>query len=252
MIQKESIDINCDVGEGLDNESSILPLISRCNIACGGHAGNEDTILKVMELAKVHQVAVGAHPSYPDQTNFGREVMKIGTRALRASLIAQLKLFKKCAKARSLNVTHIKPHGALYNQAQTNKKIALTIVKASLMVFPEAVLLAPFNSELSKVALAYGTRVMYEAFGDRSYNEDLTLVSRKESNAIIHDPVLVLKHIIQMVKLQTVRSVSGKNITIRADTFCIHGDNPDVEKILNFINQGLIDQGWAISKWNIK
>lgn len=252
MTNDKSIDINCDVGEGLDNESHILPLISRCNIACGGHAGSEATIVRVMDLAKTHQVAIGAHPSYPDQANFGREVMKIGTRALKASLIAQLKLFKKCAEVSEVKVMHIKPHGALYNEAQNNKRIATIIVKAALLVFPGAVILAPYNSMLSKVANAYGTKVMLEAFGDRNYNEDLTLVSRKESNAVIHNPQDVLQRILQIVKFRTILSVSGKKIAIRASTFCIHGDNPDAEKILNFINQEFIDQGWAISKWNIK
>ncbi|WP_340202015.1 5-oxoprolinase subunit PxpA [Ascidiimonas sp. W6] len=242
------VDINCDVGEGVGNEAKILPLITRCNIACGGHAGDENSILEVMRLAKIYDVSIGAHPSYPDKENFGREVLVLGNRALKISLIAQLKLFKKCAKNVGLPVTHIKPHGALYNEALKSKKIAKVISKACIQVFPDAVLLAPFNSALAEVALSFGTRVMFEAFADRNYNNNLSMVSRKEANAVITNPESVLKHLLQMLEKGTVLTVTKKSIPMKAATFCIHGDTADALKILKFVKQKLPDYGWTIKK----
>ena len=167
------VDINCDTGEGIGNEKQLFPYITRCNIACGGHAGDENSILQVMEMAKAYKVKIGAHPSYPDKVNFGRKVLDINMLDLENALTDQLVLFKKCAVKSKIKVTHIKPHGALYNEASKNSELAIAVVKVALKIFPDAALVAPYHSELAREGTRSG-KVMVEAFADRSYNAEFS------------------------------------------------------------------------------
>jgi UPF0271 protein len=243
----KTIDINCDTGEGVGNEAVIMPLITRCNIACGGHAGDESSILQVINMAKDHQVQIGAHPSYPDKENFGRKVMAISYGELKKAIEHQLILFKECASRCSVTVTHIKPHGALYNEASANAATATTFVEAALRVFPNAAITAPFHSMLASVASAKGAELLFEAFGDRNYHDDLSLVSRNNPKALIKDPEQVLKHILHILENKSVLTVNNNSVPITANTICIHGDTPNAKEILKFINQRLPDHGWVVS-----
>ena len=233
------IDINCDLGEGVNNEHLIMPLISSCNISCGAHAGSVETIDKVIKLAVTNKVKIGAHPSFPDRENFGRKVIELGHSELQKSIENQLLLFKERADLQNAIIHHVKPHGALYNVIAVNSKKALIVVKAIQSVFGETKLYVPYDSEIEKVAQKNGIEIIYEAFADRNYNEDLTLVSRSLPSAIITDKEKVLEHVKRMVYESKVKTVQDSLKHIKAQTFCVHGDHKNVVEIVEFLNQHL-------------
>ncbi|MEW2922197.1 5-oxoprolinase subunit PxpA [Muricauda sp. ANG21] len=234
-----TIDINCDVGEGVGNEAEILPFISSCNIACGGHAGDTVTMLQIVQMAKQHKVKIGAHPSYPDRENFGREVMDISKHELHQSIQEQVKTFESVLEREQSELHHIKAHGALYNQTAKDKDLAKTYLNAIQEYKTRSVLYVPFSSAIAQVALQQGFQVWYEAFGDRNYNSDLSLVNRKQDNALIQDPEQVLQHILPIIKEGHVKTTSGKLVKIETKTLCIHGDTPSALKILTYLSQEL-------------
>ena len=242
------IDINCDVGEGLDNEAQLLPYISSCNIACGAHAGDIKTIAKVALLAKEHQVKVGAHPSYPDRANFGRVAITISREALKESIQSQLRTFQKIMVSNEVQLNHIKPHGALYNVLATDVDTAQTFLEAIKEYKKEVALYVPYNSIIEKEAQQKGFKIIREGFCDRNYNDDLTLVSRKKEKALITQPNEVLKHVLRIIKEETVETVSGKLIKMKANTFCIHGDSPNAVKILRHLYSELPKNSITIDK----
>ncbi|MGX1929980.1 5-oxoprolinase subunit PxpA [Flagellimonas sp. 2504JD4-2] len=233
------IDINCDVGEGVGNESQLLPLISSCNIACGGHAGDVETMEKVVRLAQKNNVKIGAHPSYPDKLNFGRQVMSISDENLRQSIVEQLKIFDEVLKGEGGNLHHIKAHGALYNQTAKDKNLATLYLDAVDSYREDAFLYVPFGSIITKLAVERGFNIIYEAFADRNYNIDLSLVSRQLDNALIKEPEHVLKHIIPIIKKGEVVTISNERVKIKADTLCIHGDTPSALQILMYLSEEL-------------
>lgn len=231
------IDINCDVGEGLENEHLIMPLISSCNISCGAHAGSIEIIDKVLKLAIDNNVKVGAHPSFLDNENFGRKVLDISNDSLKESIIDQLLLFKERAVLQNVKIHHIKPHGALYNLIAINEEIALVVIAAIKSVFNDVKIYVPYQSKIEKVALENGLEIIYEAFADRNYNDDLTLVSRLLPNAIISEKEKVLSHIIRMIDTSRVKTVQDNVKEIKVNTFCIHGDHKNTVDILEFLHQ---------------
>lgn len=231
------IDINCDVGEGVGNEAEIFPFVSSCNIACGGHAGDMDTMTQIVRLAKHHKVKIGAHPSYPDQANFGRQVMDISKKDLQKSIIAQLKNFTDILIQEQAELHHIKAHGALYNETAKDKDLAQTYLEAIEEYKTRTIVYVPFGSVIAEVALQQGFTIWYEAFGDRNYKNDLSLVNRKHENALIQAPKKVLKHILPIIKEGRVKSISGELVKIEAKTLCIHGDTPSALKILMYLTQ---------------
>lgn len=227
-----TVDINCDLGEGYPFDSRLMPLISSCNIACGGHAGDETTIKETILLAKKHGVKVGAHPSFPDKENFGRKIMDISLDKLGKSLIEQLSGFRKIAIQCGSAVHHVKPHGALYNLAAKDRAVAKCVVMATIVVYNKCYIFAPYGSILAKVALEENLTVIYEAFADRNYNDDLSLVSRKEANALLTDPEKVADQVLMMTREKQVVTVNNNKLPIKADTFCVHGDNPQALLLL--------------------
>jgi len=232
------IDFNCDLGEGLGNEHLLMPYISSCNIACGAHAGSVEVIDKVIGLAKEQQVKVGVHPSFPDQKNFGRLVMKMTDVQLQESLEHQLQLFKERAALQDAIVHHVKPHGALYNLIAVNEEKAILFANVVQHVFEkEMKLYVPFNSKIEKVAQKHGIKIVYEAFADRNYNDDLSLVSRALPRAIITDIEEILAHVKRMFKQSKVKTIRNNLKEIRAETFCVHGDNKRVIEILEKLHQ---------------
>lgn len=234
-----TIDINCDVGEGVGNEKELFPMISSCNIACGGHAGSKETIRWCLELAKEFNVKVGAHPSYPDKENFGRVSMSISDADLIKSIQAQMQLFESVRSKLNTPLHHIKPHGALYNDIAKNEQLSQAFLK-SIEAYKDVVYLyVPFNSVVEKVAKKNGYKVRIEAFADRNYNNDLNLVSRKEDNAIISNEEEVLKHVLRMAKDNVVKTITNEDIAMYADTYCIHGDTPSALQILMYITEHL-------------
>tara|TARA_R110002126_G_scaffold211115_1_gene357643 strand:+ start:263 stop:1006 length:744 start_codon:yes stop_codon:yes gene_type:complete len=229
------IDINCDVGEGIGNEADLFPMISSCNIACGGHAGSKESIRQSIELALKYNVRVGAHPSYPDRENFGRVSMNISDGDLIKSIRNQLKLFMTECNELGATLHHIKPHGALYNDFAKCEHLANVFLRAISTYKDKVILYVPYGSVVELLAKANNFSIMKEAFADRNYNNDLSLVSRKQDNALISNGKDVLEHLVLMSNENQVRTVNGEKIPIEADTFCIHGDTPSAFQILTYI-----------------
>ncbi len=241
------IDINCDVGEGVNNEALLMPYISSCNIACGSHAGDVATIDRVITLAQEYQVNIGAHPSFPDRENFGRQIMNISLEALEESLIQQIELLKERLHLQGGHLHHIKAHGALYNLSVVDKAIAKVIVNAVKKTAPKVMLYVPCNSIIEQVAKEEALFIKYEVFADRNYNDDLRLVSRSEKNAVISDLSQVVTHILTMVLDQQVNTISDKLMPIKAETCCVHGDNKAAIEIVKQIHRSLTQKGIVIA-----
>ena len=233
------IDINCDVGEGMENEALLLPLISSCNIACGGHAGDTVSMMKVATLAKEHHVLIGAHPSYPDRENFGRTTIQIAKKELKKSILTQIADLNAVLKPLGVGLNHIKPHGALYNDLARDRELALFFLDCIEKYKNEVFLYVPYHSRLEEEALRLGFQIKYEAFADRNYNDDLSLVSRKDPLSMIQDPKGVEDHLLHMVTKGMVVTLSGKWVKIKADTYCIHGDSPSTLQILMYLSKQL-------------
>ncbi|WP_370390952.1 5-oxoprolinase subunit PxpA [uncultured Winogradskyella sp.] len=245
MLNKK-IDINADVGEGLDNETAIMPYLSSCNISCGAHAGNEVAIAKTMALAVKNKVKIGAHPSYPDKKNFGRKPMALSHKELLDSLLRQLTFFKRLLKIHKVHLHHIKPHGALYNLAAIDRGVAQVVIELMKNQSKSVKLYVPYGSVIADLALIEGVDIVYEAFADRNYNSDLTLVPRREIKAIITDPKEVLNHCLSIFENESVKCLDGSTATIKASTFCVHGDNENVLTILKYLTTNLAKKGIEI------
>lgn len=240
---KTVIDVNADVGEGLNNEAQLMPFLSSCNIACGGHAGNESTMASVVELAKQHQVKIGAHPSFPDKENFGRVQMAISHEDLLTSLKAQVNDLIEILKFQGESLHHIKPHGALYNLANTDKAFAEVVILLMKHYDKTAKLYAPYGSVIAKMAEDNGIAIVHEVFADRNYNDDLTLIPRSEPNALIHDGFELSAHVLYMLQHHKVKTINGAEVNIDADTVCIHGDHPQAEQHLKILTSQLNKNG---------
>lgn len=231
-MQNTAIDINVDVGEGINNEFQIMPYISSCNIACGGHAGDLETMRTVVKLAKQHQVKIGAHPSFPDREHFGRKPMGITCAALYTSIKGQIGDLMTILREEQARFHHIKPHGALYNLVAVDKKVATVIVEVMKTILLPIKLYVPYNSVIEKTAIENSIPIRYEAFADRNYNDDGTLVSRSENNALIKDSNQMFEHVYRMVTSQKVKTINGLEIDFKADTYCVHGDNPKAVELI--------------------
>ncbi len=242
------IDLNCDVGEGIGNEAQLLPLISSCNIACGGHAGDEMTMREVIKLASQNNVKVGAHPSYPDKVNFGRISLDLPVDILFKSIQEQIKKLEEILNNGQMNLNHIKAHGALYNDLAKNKDLAIRFLNAVQQYKDKVFLYVPYGSEIAEEAIHRGFHIKYEAFADRNYNKDLSLVPRTHKHALIEEPEKVLEHLILMVEQQKVQTLNGEVSTIFADTFCVHGDTPNALQILMYLSKYLPNHQINIAK----
>ncbi|MFD1096436.1 5-oxoprolinase subunit PxpA [Salegentibacter chungangensis] len=230
------IHINCDLGEGGEYDAGLMPLISACNIACGGHAGTLESMQHTVDLAMEYNVEIGAHPSYPDKENFGRSSLGISDEDLRLSIIAQVLSLKQITEAEGAKLSHVKPHGALYNDAAANENIAKTVLDALLEFEDDFALYAPPGSIISEMAEGK-MRVVYEGFADRNYNENYSLVSRSETGAVITKKEEVFEHLFRMFSEEKIRCENGAEIPCKADTFCLHSDTPDSIEILNYLHQ---------------
>jgi UPF0271 protein len=237
------IDINCDVGEGLNNEHLLMPYITSCNIACGGHFGDKNTIDETIEIATKNNVLIGAHPSFPDKENFGRKLINISDHAFKESIQNQLNLFMNRLSFFDIKLHHIKSHGALYNAIAVDEKLAILFIHTIKKYTIDAYLYVPYNSVIERVAKENNIKIKYEAFADRNYNDDLTLVSRTYENALILDKMQVFQHVHRIIKEGKVKTVSGKEVKIKADTFCVHGDTKNAIEILKYVSRELKNHG---------
>ena len=243
---KRKIDINCDLGESygrfkVGQDSKIMPHITSANVACGFHAGDPVTIAHTVKLAKKFGVAVGAHPGYPDLMGFGRREMKLNPEELKSYIIYQVGALQAFAQASSIGLQHVKPHGALYDIATRDKNIARTIAEAVLSVDSKLILLGPPHSMITKTASQMGLRVAMEAFADRAYNPNGTLVSRNQPGSVIEEPKLVVERGRKMIEDGTVSAINGETVHLgEVHTICVHGDTPNAAEMVRILKASLL------------
>ncbi|MCX7554945.1 5-oxoprolinase subunit PxpA [Marinicella sp. S1101] len=246
-----SIDLNCDLGEYDSpsegaSDAKIMPFISSCNIACGAHAGNQPVIKQTVQWAINHQVKIGAHPAYPDRENFGRTVMRINRVDLQTSIQQQIMLVKQQAEACGGELHHIKPHGALYNQAATDASLAELIVEVVAAVDSGLLVYGLAHSELATAASKLGLGFVAEGFADRAYTATKTLLPRHLDGACIDDPKRQLQQALQLLQKGQVNTVSGESVRISVATMCLHGDHPNAVAAARTLNQGIKAAGFSI------
>ena len=227
------IDLNCDMGENIGNDEAIMPYITSANIACGFHAGDPATMQATVRLAKRYGVAVGAHPGWKDREGFGRREMMVSPEEAEALVLYQLGALYAIAKAEGVEMQHVKPHGALYNQAAQDRTLANAVARAVNRFSGELALFGLAGSSLIEAGIEAGLRVANEGFPDRNYNPDGTLVSRKESNGIIELPEKVAAQALKLIKDGIL--FEGKRVQI--DTLCLHGDHPSVVENAKLIRE---------------
>lgn len=232
------MDINADLGEGAGNDELIMPLISSCNIACGGHFGNKESIRSTIQLAQKHQVKVGAHWSYPDQKNFGRKQLNISTEKLAQSLHDQLNLFLQVCEEEGVKMNHIKAHGALYTYGSNEPKQLEAILKVLHELSFRPLLYLQENSLLHQKA-KNDFPLHIEAFIDRRYVDEKTLLDRNSPQALISDPKEAWEQYELLAFHNQLKDINGKKRTLKADTFCIHGDHSASVEILKYIHNQL-------------
>ncbi len=246
IISMKTIDINCDLGEGMGNDALIMPFISSANIACGYHAGDENTMKQTAELCKKHHVAMGVHPSYPDRENFGRTDVRLPPEEVYELVIKQIKLLEEIAKSTGSELKHVKPHGALYNMAARGMQIAAIVSLAVKDVNKKLVLYGLSGSHLIKEGKNIGLKTASEVFADRTYQDDGSLTPRHKPEALIEDVNNAVAQVLQMVNEGTVTTISGKKIPIIAETVCIHGDGPHAVEFAKAIYEALKGNNIAI------
>ncbi len=229
------IDLNCDVGENIGNDEDILPYITSANIACGFHAGDEMSMRTTVRLAKQYGVAVGAHPSWRDREGFGRREMSLPSDEVEALILYQMNTLATIAKLEGIKMRHVKPHGALYNQAAKDEVLATAIAKAVKRFSSELILVGLAGSKLIEAGIKIGLNVANEGFPDRNYNPDGTLVSRKQSNAIIEYPETIVLHAVELAQ----NGIAFAGQRIRVDTLCLHGDHPYAAENAKLVRESL-------------
>ncbi|PQB05951.1 hypothetical protein BST85_04040 [Aureitalea marina] len=240
------IDINADLGEGIGPDHAIMPMISSCNIACGGHAGDMTSMRSTIQLALDHNVAAGAHPSFPDRDNFGRVILQMSRQELTESIFEQILTFSAVCEELGAQLHHIKLHGALYNYAAKDAATSDAVIKALEMTGLRPILYLPYNSVFHRKA-EHLFPLAFEAFIDRRYEEDGSLRSRQESDAVIHEPELAWKQLQLMVTQAKVMTVQGHLIPVKASTFCLHSDHPNAVEILNYIRNQMSTHGIVLN-----
>ena len=243
------ININCDLGEKSKHHSGeydedLLKVVNSANIACGYHAGDEHTMKKTISSSAKNKVSIGAHPSFYDLENFGRKRINLSKKEIETLIIEQFNILQEIAEDLGEKVTHIKPHGALNNMACEDFELAKIIAGTIYKIDNELIYLVPTGSKMEKAAKKYNMKIACEIFADRNYEDDGNLVSRNKANAIINDPEKCKKHVLNMVRNQSINCISGKKIQCEIDSICIHGDNIEsletAKKIKNVLEENNI------------
>ncbi|MDF2680396.1 MAG: LamB/YcsF family protein [Brevibacillus sp.] len=242
------VDINCDMGESygaykLGNDSEILDYISSANIACGFHAGDPATMRKTVRMAMEKGVALGAHPGLPDLVGFGRRNMDVSPQEAYDMVVYQIGALQAFVQAEGGTMQHVKPHGALYNMAATRAPLAEAVAEAIYKVNPSLVLFGLAGSELTRAGEKIGLRTAHEVFADRTYQEDGTLTPRSQPDAMITEQTDSLRQVVRMVMEGSVLSRQGVDVSIRADTICIHGDGAHALEFARSIHAACKDAG---------
>ena len=249
------ININCDLGEkskfhSIKNDPELLNIVNSANIACGYHAGDEQTMDMVIQISKKNGVSLGAHPSFNDPENFGRKRMNLNSLEIKKLIFEQYEILQKIAQKYNENVTHIKPHGALNNMACEDLELATTLAVAIKEINKDIIYLVPTGSQMEVAAKKNSLRIACEIFADRNYEDNGNLISRSKPNALITDPELAKKHVLSMVKNQAINCLSGKQIPCEIDSVCIHGDNESSLATAKSIRDNLVDNGLELKPLN--
>tara|TARA_Y100000768_G_scaffold68202_1_gene47815 strand:+ start:1 stop:780 length:780 start_codon:yes stop_codon:yes gene_type:complete len=249
------ININCDLGEkskfhSNKHDPDLLKIVNSANVACGFHAGDEETMNMVVQISKKNGVSIGAHPSFNDPDNFGRKRINLSALEIRKLIIDQYEILQRIAVKNSLTVSHIKPHGALNNMACEDIELATILAKAIKEIDKDLIYLVPTGSKMEVSAKKLNMKIACEIFADRNYEDDGNLVSRKKENALITDPNLAKKHVLSMVQNQALNCHSGKQIPCEIDSVCIHGDNVSSLATAKSIRENLIENGLLLKPLN--
>ena len=249
------ININCDLGEksklhNNENDPFLLGIVNSASVACGYHAGDEETMDQVVKISKENNVSIGAHPSFNDPENFGRKRMNLSSSEIRKLIIDQYEILQRIAFNHNENVTHIKPHGALNNMACEDLELALTVAKAVNEIGKDIIYLVPTGSKMELAAKKLNMRIACEIFADRNYEDNGNLISRSNLNALITDPEQAKRHVLSMVKNQAINCLSGKQIPCEIDSVCIHGDNVSSLETAKSIKDNLVKNGLILKPLN--
>jgi|TARA_B110000438_G_scaffold293110_1_gene332441 UPF0271 protein len=249
------ININCDLGEkskfhSSENDPELLNIVNSANVACGYHAGDEETMEAVIKISKNNGVSIGAHPSFNDPDNFGRKRMNLNSSEIKKLIITQYEILQNIAKRHDENVTHIKPHGALNNMACEDFDLAKILAKTIYEIDKDIIYLVPTGSKMETAAKKLNMKIACEIFADRNYEDDGNLVSRSKSNALITNPEIAKKHVFNMVKNQSLNCLSGKQIPCEIDSVCIHGDNSSSLNTAKLIKEDLLKNGLELKPLN--
>jgi UPF0271 protein len=241
-----SIDLNADVGEGYGQDAELMPLLSSANIACGWHAGDADTMRRTVRLALAYGVAIGAHPGYPDREHFGRREMYLPAATLYAAMLEQIGTLAEIVQAEGARLAHVKPHGALYNQAARDRTLAETLAAAVRECDPTLRLVGLAGGELIAAGRRAGLAVTAEAFADRRYQADGNLVPRSQPGALIENEAEALAQALALAQHGQAIAQDGSPLQLHADSLCLHGDSPHALAFARRIRQALERAGVAI------
>ena len=255
QIMSMEININCDLGEKPKHHSNkydpdLLEIVNSANVACGYHAGDEETMNQVVKISKNNGVSIGAHPSFKDPENFGRERMNLSESEIKKLIIDQYEILQKIALTYDEKVSHVKPHGALNNMACEDIELAKILAKTIKDINKDIIYLVPTGSKMQEAAKKFDMKFACEIFADRNYEDDGNLVSRKKSHALITDPEQAKKHVLKMVQTQSLNCHSGKQIPCEIDSVCIHGDNLSSLATAKSIRENLIENGLELKTLN--
>jgi UPF0271 protein len=255
QIMRMEININCDLGEKSKHHSNkydpdLLKIVNSANVACGYHAGDEETMNNVVEISKKNGVSIGAHPSFNDPENFGRERMNLSEKEIKKLIVDQYDILQNIASSHGEDVSHIKPHGALNNMACEDIELATILAKTIKEINKDLIYLVPTGSKMQEAAKKLDMKIACEIFADRNYEDDGNLVSRKKSHALITDPEQAKKHVLKMVKTQSLNCHSGKQIPCEIDSVCIHGDNLSSLATAKSIRDNLVENDCELKTLN--
>ena len=250
------ININCDLGEKSKHHSNkydpdLLEIVNSANVACGFHAGDDESMNQVIQISKKNGVSIGAHPSFNDPENFGRQRINLSSKEIKKLIVDQYEILQKVADNYGTIVTHIKPHGALNNMACEDIELATTLAQTINEISKDLIYLVPTGSKMEEAAKKINMKIACEIFADRNYEDDGNLVSRKKTHALITDPNQAKKHVLTMVKNQALNCHSGKQIPCEIDSVCIHGDNESSLATAKSIKVNLIDNGLKLKPLNL-
>ena len=250
------ININCDLGEKSKHHSSkydpdLLKIVNSANVACGFHAGDNESMNQVVQISKKNGVSIGAHPSFNDPENFGRTRINLSSSEIKKLIIDQYEILQKISDDHGQSVTHIKPHGALNNMACEDIALATTLARTINDISKDLIYLVPTGSKMEVAAKNLDMKIACEIFADRNYEDDGNLVSRKKSYALITDPEQAKKHVLTMVKNQSLNCHSGKQIPCEIDSVCIHGDNESSLATAKSIKDNLVVNGLKLKPLNL-